>query len=255
MKKFLLSTAVIACLAVPSCKKQDDPIHYFTGPTTQISSGTASAWIKTDERNQPESIGIVLDKNALAHMPTDGAGEFTYTLQLPDQKSLTPFDHIVLDWNPHGHPPAHVYDKPHFDMHFYMIGESERLAIPEYEQDSVGFLNYPAPGYVPANYVPIPGGEAKMGTHWADVTSPELNQSNPQPFTQTFIYGSFNGKVTFYEPMVTLDFLINTSSFTRDIPQPQKFAKDGFYPTQMSIIDKGATIEVSLHHFAFHAKS
>jgi hypothetical protein len=108
---------------------------------------------------------------------------------------------------------------------------------------------------MPANYVPIPGGEAKMGAHWVDVTSPELNPAAPQPFTQTFIYGSYNGKVTYYEPMATVDFLNKLGSFTRNIPQPEKFSKDGYYPTQMSYINKGATIEISLHHFVYRSKS
>ncbi len=52
----------------------------------------------------------------------------------------------------------------------------------------------------------VGGGVPQMGAHWVDVTSPELNGST---FAQTFIYGSYDGQVNFYEPMITLDFLKN----------------------------------------------
>lgn len=42
----------------------------------------------------------------------------------------------------------------------------------------------------------------KMGLHWIDTNSPELSPRN-QPFTATFIIGSWDGKVIFDEPMVT----------------------------------------------------
>ena len=54
-----------------------------------------------------------------------------------------------------------------------------------------------------------------MGAHWLDITSPELNQENPKSFTQTFIYGSYDGKVIFMEPMITKAFMDSTSQFER----------------------------------------
>ncbi len=185
----------------------------------------------------------------------DQITEYEYEPTLPAEKIVTPFTHIVVDWNPFGHPPTNIYDKPHFDMHFYLMDEADRLQIPSYQQDSTGFLQYPAVGYLPATYFPFPGGVPQMGTHWADGTSPELNPVNPQPFTQTFIYGSYKGNVTFYEPMATLDFLTTITSFTRDIPQPSKWGKDGYYPTKLSFTKTHGTMQVTLHDFVYHAKS
>ena len=47
----------------------------------------------------------------------------------------------------------------------------------------------------------------RMGLHWVDRESPELPPSN-QPFTRTFIMGSWDGQVIFDEPMVTRDFIL-----------------------------------------------
>ncbi len=254
MKKVLLAALALPIVLLHSCKKSEDAApHTFSGSAAKVGAGTAHSWVETDDQNHPKTVGISFDKTAFSNLPD--AAETEYMLPLPAEGSLTPFTTVMLDWNPHGHPPEHVYDKPHFDMHFYMMSETERKMIPEYEEDSTGFVQYPAPTYLPANYIPIPGGEAMMGTHWADITSPELSQTAPQPFTQTFIYGSYRGNVTFYEPMATLDFLTKTSTYTRDIPQPQKFGKEGYYPTKMSYTDKGDRMEVTLSGFVFHAKS
>ena len=31
-----------------------------------------------------------------------------------------PLKWALLNWNPHGHIPPGIYDRPHFDVHFYM---------------------------------------------------------------------------------------------------------------------------------------
>jgi hypothetical protein len=254
MKKLLSFTMLLAVLA--SCKKETATLesNQYKGISVSLGNGHAWSWIESDTQNRPLTVGITFEKNAFAGLPANG-DEQSYILTLPAEKSVTPFQTVVLDWNPHGHPPEHVYDKPHFDMHFYMMSETERLRIPEFETDSTGFVNYPGAAYLPQNYVPIPGGEPQMGTHWADVTSPELSQTNPQPFTQTFIYGSYNGNVTFYEPMATLAFLTTTKIYERDIPQPSKFNQNGYFPTKMTYTDKGTTFEVTLHGFIYHSKS
>ena len=254
MKKIFLAALALPFLALHACKKDDPAVpHTFNGTATKVGAGTARSWVETDDQNHPKTVGISFDKTAFTNLPAGDEAE--YMLPLPAKGSLTPFTMVMLDWNPHGHPPAHVYDLPHFDMHFYMMSESERQAIPEYEADSTGFLKYPGQGYIPETYVPIPGGEAKMGTHWVDIMSPELSQTDPQKFTQTFVYGSYNGAVSFYEPMATLDYLTTTKAYTRDIPQPKKFGRDGYYPTKMSFTDKGGTMEVTLYDFVYHAKS
>ncbi|MGI8637700.1 MAG: hypothetical protein ACR2KZ_20055, partial [Segetibacter sp.] len=79
-----------------------------------------------------------------------------------------------------------------------MVSEAEVAAA----ADMTKLNADPTASYLPQNYfpgAPVP----QMGKHFVDIASPELNG---QPFTQTFIYGSYDSKVTFYEPMITLDF-------------------------------------------------
>ena len=71
-----------------------------------------------------------------------------------------------------------------------------------------------------------------MGNHWIDPAAPELNG---QPFTTTFLYGSYNGQVTFMEPMITVDFIKNTEHLHSPVKQAQKFSPAGNYPSTYCI--------------------
>ena len=60
------------------------------------------------------------------------------------------------------------------------------------------------------------------------------------------IMGSYDGKMTFYEPMITLDYLITKPNITKPAPVPTKFSKAGYYPMKYSIKQVGDNIEISL---------
>jgi hypothetical protein len=70
------------------------------------------------------------------------------------------------------------------------------------------FFAVAAPPGSPAPGVPL------MGVHWIDVRSPELQGmfGKPEafrPFTTTFIYGSWEGRFHFIEPMITRSFIMS----------------------------------------------
>jgi hypothetical protein len=91
-----------------------------------------------------------------------------------------------------------------------------------------------------------------MGVHWLDFTSPELSGAQ---FTQTFIYGSYDGKVTFYEPMITEAFILANSGFVRTIPQPAKVQVTGYYPTKMRIEKISGITNIILEGFVLRQAS
>lgn len=249
-------------MAMVSCKKDHDhpQAKIFKGPVVPFQHGSAWTWYEVDGKNKPLRLGTTIDKAAMNSLDTSDAGgeghshENMVSLLFPAQaKDTVPFIHFGLDWNPHGHEPAGIYDKPHFDFHFYMISEAERMAIPTFEQAQAEFENYPDNAFMPVNYIPIPGGVPQMGAHWIDVTTPELNG---QPFTQTFIFGSYNGNVIFYEPMITQQFILTHSSYQRDVPRPAKVQKDGYYPTKMRLeTASDGTVNIILEEFEFRFHS
>lgn len=246
--------ALVCALSVflYSCSDQDGGLnttHY--GQPVSIGNGTVRSFITLNPGNIPVQVGYEISDKGIENLPpashedstiffadSTGMGDmpmpsYEYLVPLdPTAKKYTVFDHLAANWNPLGHMPVGVYSRPHFDFHFYNMALADRVKIPLYMDDPTGFDLLPPDGYLPADYIRVPGGEARMGTHWADKMAPELNGG---AFLQTFIYGSYNSKVIFYEPMVTLAFLQGATTFTGAIKQPAKHLVAGYYPTQYTI--------------------
>ena len=71
-----------------------------------------------------------------------------------------------------------------------------------------------------------------MGAHAVDTATPELRGD---PFTSTFIYGYYNGRMTFVEPMISTAFLKTKTNFTAPVKQPAAYPRRGYYPTRYSV--------------------
>lgn len=208
----------------------------FYGPQVQMGNGHVRTWANITHDGKPLAIGVEMTDGALSNLPQDPTdfAHATFVLQLHQKdKAVTPFNHVLIDWNVQGHEPPGIYTVPHFDFHFYKTSVEARMAIPPYEVDPTGF-DVPLPdGYMPPIYVRIPGGVPQMGAHWFDPTSPEWHGGG---FTSTFIYGSYNGHVTFEEPMITLATLQSGNTIHKPIPQPFYYdPMNTYYPTQYSI--------------------
>jgi hypothetical protein len=258
MKRILL-LCLTGTVLFTSCKKDEDNAKngIFKGPVVQVHEGKAWTWVQLDRSGKPERLAVTITDAALNSVPVGGAGhdhshENSWTLSFHPKAGITPFNHVGMGWNPNGHEPEMFYGKPHFDFHFYMMTPAAVAAIPPYEVDSLKFKNWPAPAYFPPAYFNPGGGVPQMGAHWVDATSGEFNGLG---FTQTFIYGSYDGKVTFYEPMITLEFLKNTGNFERGIPQPAKFQKSGYYPTKLKVVKHDGLTEIILDAFVYRTQS
>lgn len=251
MKKILLFASV-ALVALSSCQKDADKKQkIFKGEVKTFQQGKAWTWYEVDDKDQPVRIAIAIDDAAMNSLSTEsGEGDHQHENSLslnlnPKASQQTPFKHVMLDWNPAGHPPD-FYLKPHFDFHYYTLTDIERKAIPAYEQAPDKFDNVPGTDYIPVNYINIPQGVPQMGKHWVDVTSSEFT---PAGFNQTFIYGTYDGKVVFYEPMITEAFIKANPSFERSIPLPAKFQTAGWYPTKMRIAKQDGATNIIIENF------
>jgi hypothetical protein len=207
------------------------------GEAKRLGNGVVWSWVEYGSEGTPVAIGVTLTETALSGLPESPPSDihfWDYELSLPKQAQVPPFDHIAVDWNPVGHIPPGVYDVPHFDFHFYMITSNERSRITVKKEDMAKHARKPAARYIPAGYI-LPDGtqEPRMGSHWVDPEGPEFHG---QPFTKTFIYGSYNGKVVFYEPMVSLAHLKeHRTNSTETIKLPASYEKPGYYPVAYSI--------------------
>lgn len=202
-------------------------LNTFYGPTLPIGNGVGRAWVAVNKQGDPIAVGINLSEKALEKLPLE---PMQFVFDFPDMKGENFYKHALVDWNPHGHEPAGVYDLPHFDFHFYIIPNEERMAIGP--DDQAQFANAPAAKYVPLAYFQIPGGVPQMGAHWGDGLSPEFNEGT---FTKTFIWGSYDGSFIFWEPMITRAYLLTHPDELIALRQPEAFQKDGWYATDYKI--------------------
>jgi hypothetical protein len=249
----------------------DDPAtRRQYGPAAKVGNGIARTYVVFSEANHavPLEVGVALSEDAMeglpapnphaAHAAASSAHEHldnhVYLLSLP-ARGAAPFQFVELDWNPGGHEPPGIYDRPHFDFHFYTTSPAERAAIvptdsqfqqkadmlpPEAQRPP--FYAMAAPPGAPAPGVPL------MGVHWVDMRSPELQKmlGKPdawRPFTTTFIYGSWAGRFTFLEPMITRAHILAKKTATdpavRDevipVPTAQQYSPAGYYPAAYRI--------------------
>jgi hypothetical protein len=218
------------------------------GASVRLGNGIARTYVVREPKTgHPVEIGVALTEAALEGLPAAGqhGGKghehyASYILQLPAEHG-TPYRFVELDWNPNGH--GGPYTAPHFDFHFYRIPLDRRDAIDPARADyAAQAAAFPATGELPTGYVsshllmnlpPAQAAVPRMGLHWVDTKSPELPPRN-QPFTATFIVGSWDGTVIFDEPMITRDFILAhrdsiTAGTSIPVPAAERYVPAGFY--------------------------
>jgi len=241
-----LAFFLFGSLLVASCKDDaTDPLAgTYVGEEAAFGSGKARTYVTNDDNGDPVEIGLVIDEASFKGFASLSSDVYL-SLDYPKQAERTPFKHQFVGYAPHGHEPVNVYDKPHFDLHFYTTTEAEREAITPF--DTVKAQVVPTADFFPPAYFGT-GLVPTMGVHWLDGTSPELAGAL---FTETMIWGSFNGKVTFLEPMITYKFIADNKTFEKDLKQPVKYEESGkFYPTKY-----GFTYDAQSKEYRIYLKS
>jgi hypothetical protein len=262
--KIKILSALFLALAINSCA--DDPVDPGVtdltetkyGETIKMGNDSVRTYVKIDSLGNPAAIGIAIDADAI-----NGLGNAPLMTMLPlpnDANSKLPYKTISMDWNPQGHEPEVFFGAKHFDFHFYTMTESEIHGI---SMDSNKMYKEPVQSDVPAGYtgyVNIPGmgriatgGAPMMGWHFTDSTVPMI--PGQYVFDKIFIYGFYNGKMNFMEPMITKEYLEKKETFTASIPQPQTYINSGnFWPTKYTIRFNAATNQyiVEMHDMVKH---
>jgi hypothetical protein len=256
------------------------------GAYSSVGNGTVSSYTEFDKTGAPKAIGIVFQAKALEGLPAahsdghhcfdqnkDGTidlkdecfGSHEWVIPLPSDASRRtdiPFKWVGLNWNPHGHIPPGVYDLPHFDVHFYIEPIEKIFAIapgtcgPEFVRcDQFKIATKPLPtNYMHPDYKSVDAVVPAMGNHLIDLTGPEFNKIR---FTRTWIYGAYDGRVTFYEEMVTREHLLSRPDKCVPLKTPPAVGVKGYYPTQSCIryLPQSNEYTVSMEGFALREAS
>ena len=242
-------------------------VHRQYGPPVTLGEGKVRAYVVLDAKSEqrPLELGVAIDARAMeGSLPSPDM--LMIPMSLPAQAPL-PYRFVLFDWNPLGHPPAGVSDVPHFDFHFYVVPEADVEAITRDDPEFAAKANnLPTGAFLPPLYavskppgttpavVALPG----MGVHWQDLLSPEYQRilGRPdayQPFSKTYVYVSWDGRITAFEPMVTREYLLRRINETVPVRQPAKYAEAGWYPGAYRIEydDHAAEYRVALVDFAW----
>lgn len=149
-------------LAFTACDKDDPWAGTFTGEEAAFGFGKARTYVINDKDGNPIEVGVTMDAAAFDNF-NNMSGDSDASLDYPTEAGKTPFKHQFMSFAPHGHEPVMIYDVPHFDFHFYMTTEAERLAISPF--DTVKAALMPSADYFPAACFQA-GLVPQMGVHW-----------------------------------------------------------------------------------------
>lgn len=264
--RLVVTLAVVALIttAITGTFVNAAPADQARGWSVKLGRGEATTFARLKSDGSPQAIGLAFSADALASLPSapsdhhhcfdrNGDGRVShatecvhsheYVIPLPDlvaQREDVPFKWVLLNWNAHGHIPPGVYDVPHFDVHFYMEPIANVFAIkdgpcgPEFV-DCADFeiAKQPVPAHLMhADFKDVDAVVAAMGNHLIDLTGAEFQG---EPFTRSWIYGVYGGRVLFHEEMVALSHLLSQPQSCLPIKTTPAVATTGFYPTERCV--------------------
>ncbi|WP_157245810.1 hypothetical protein [Nonomuraea typhae] len=231
------------------------------GRAVPLGGGALRGYTQTDGR-RPVAMGVTFTPAALRGLPPEmNDGEICFdkngdgrverdtecavghsrVLTLP--KAPAPFRWALVNWNPMGHIPVGVYNVPHFDFHFYIQPLAARNAIRPgpcpilTNCDDYRRAKVPVPArYSHPDFHDVDAVEPGMGNHLVDTAAHEFHG---KPFTHTWIYGAYDGKITFYETMITKAWFDARKDGCVPIKRPSAWAEAGWYPTRYCIAHRG----------------
>lgn len=279
MSRLVLPATLV--LLAAACSRAPEHVRYDGAPAP-LGHGSVSGYATFDDQGVPLAIGVSFSGDALETLPTeptDGHRCYDATrdgtldpesecshwheraLPLPSdaaRREDMPFKWALLNWNPHGHIPPGVWDTPHFDVHFYLESIENVFALqrgtcgPELLRcDQFARATKPVPAnFLHEDFVDVGAAAPAMGNHLIDTTAAEFHGA---PFTRAWIFGAYDGRVTFYEEMLTVQYLREGPDECFAIKSPPAVAVGGYYPTLSCSRHDASRNEytVSLEGFAY----
>ena len=235
------------------------------GPEVNVGGGTARLFVEVGVKGEPQSLGIKLTDQALGGLARrmnttsrcwdkngDGTashgeclGDYEAVLALPPgaEGLGLPVRWATVNWNPEGHlaPAPPVWSAAHFDFHFFLVDSALIRGIrtgpcAEFIHcDDFARAQRPLPpAQVPDGYIDVGAAVAGMGNHLVDSRDPEL--ADPAlGFSRTFIYGTYDGRLIFLEPMVSHAYLMSRPQECTPLRTPRSVARAGWYPTRYCV--------------------
>jgi hypothetical protein len=276
--------AVFFCFIIFACVgcQFDKNNKIYPGSYVEIGNGIIESIAEVDDEGILTTLGIIFHKGSLENLPTavtDGhrCGDFNAdgtidpeteclkwherVIPFPSdisRRSDIPFKWVLVNYNPHGHMPEGVWNTAHFDVHFYLDPIEKVFSImpgncgPEYVRcDQFMVATKPVPSnYIHKDFQNVNAVAPAMGNHLIDPTGMEFHG---KPFTRSWIYGTYDGRITFWEEMLSVEFLKSRPDNCFSIKLPEAVAVSGYYPTNVCTrynkVDE--SVSVSIEDFVY----
>lgn len=273
-------------MTMMSCSSGSNSGVSASGQSWNFGKGSVRTYAEVAADGVPSVIGMIFSKGALDGMPAEVSDQHhcfdrdsngtvdpdtecfmshEAVIPLPDlvaTRTDIPFKWVLFNWNPMGHIPPGIYNVPHFDVHFYIEPIANVFAIqdgpcgPEFVRcDQFERARKPIPvNFIHPDYANVDAVAPAMGNHLIDLTGPEFNGGK---WERNWIYGVYDGKITFYEEMLTLEYLKSKPNICSVIKSPPAVGLSGFYPSKSCVRYDAARDEylVSMEEFEYREAS
>jgi hypothetical protein len=229
----------LAALALAACAKPPAPVVDVKGACSDVYTAQVCTFAKTQGEHTME-VGVVIPIAAIEKAPLDAPMLWppvpAATLDVPAAAQAgSGFNNFTFYWEAGGHPPV-PFLTPHFDFHFYLVPNAERVAI--------DCKDTTKPTAIAASYalpdIPLPPDMAKMmgvpvlvalcvpqmGMH----SLPAADMEGTAPFKGDMVVGYYHGKAIFIEPMISKAMMLEKKSF--DLPVPVIPGVTGMAPSK-----------------------
>jgi hypothetical protein len=224
---------------------------------TSLGDGYVQSIVQKNADGSLKAIGVIIDQAAMDTLPmvpgndgqtcfdknNDGSvdlenecnGGHERILWFPKIKDL-PFQFVMFNWQGKGHGPPGAWDKPHFDLHYFMMDFTARNQIRTGNcgvyVDCVDYqkaIKDVPPQFAPVGFENQRGVSGRMGNHLSNLTDSPFTDG---VFTHAFVYGSYDGHITYFETIIKGDFIKSKPDECKPIKAPPAMEKSGLYPKQ-----------------------
>jgi hypothetical protein len=199
-----------------------------------VRGSNVCTWVKMSGEEVTElgaSIPLALIEGVPADEPMVWPPAQMAAVPLPaEARRALGLDHLGLNWEAHGHPPA-PFMTPHFDFHFYNMAMQD--------VGSIDCTDLSKPAHLPERYelpdIDVPGMGTlvglcvpAMGMH----AMPAEDIAGTEAFGASMVVGYYQGKPIFFEPMVSKALLMKRADFNVPMPVVGNLPAGVRYPSQ-----------------------
>ncbi len=240
----------------------------FLGPCPQLgdrvtfANGSMQTFLQVNPDGTPYSYGLGFPAKTLEDLPSKDnpndfqncfdadengsisekecvGGHFRF-LFFPKKNLKTPIKWSSISFSPVGRLPPLPYDLPVFEFRFNLMDFSKNNSIKlgpcpgltNCEDYALASKDVPEK-YLPKGYSNLNIIEGKVGNLLVDTHGFEFDPK--KRFRQSFILGSFDGHLSFFEVMVSLEELNKKKTICLPIKQADSYEELGHYPTKYCV--------------------